>query len=339
MIKKSFLKILNLMMIIVLCSSCKISNKNNITNITNEVSLNSMLTKMPVFKDENHFYYAENGKILKDITNDIEIDKCSNAIISDIYYNNNFLYYTKQDDEKIDMIVCDTKDYNNKKVLFTITNSIGFGMGDDFIYVNNDDVYYYNYLNQILYKYQNDNLDKVLENVTSVTFNDDDIYYSTTEQKIFKTDFDLKNATEIFDSNNIKENVDEFLQRWIKTSFNEYSVIKDIAIYQGKVVFRFCGDLALNKGVLMYINGTKCDYFDFASVISYQLNGNSLVGYGSIYSESNENKIFITNINKSIVQNIKTYNYIYVSNGNLYYQVPYESNEDIWEIHNIALKK
>ena len=63
------------------------------------------------------------------------------------------------------------------------------------------------------------------------------------------------------------------------------------------------------------------------------------MGYGSIYSESNENKIFITNINKSIVQNIKTYNYIYVSNGNLYYQVPYESNEDIWEIHNIALKK
>ena len=40
-------------------------------------------------------------------------------------------------------------------------------------------------------------------------------------------------------------------------------------------------------------------------ILSYQLNGDSLVGQGSIYSKSNGNKIFITNINKNVVQDIK----------------------------------
>lgn len=71
-------------------------------------------------------------------------------------------------------------------------------------------------------------------------------------------------------------------------------------------------------------------------ILSYQLNGDSLVGQGSIYSKSNGNKIFITNINKNVVQDIK---HITIYNGNLYYQVPSESNSDIWEIHIIALKK
>lgn len=316
-----FIKILLLILMFINCVSCSCKdNTKRQDMINNEIKVNSLLTKMPYYNDNIHSFYAENGKILKDENNNIIIDTCDNEIISDVFYHNNILYYTKQDNEKITMLSVNTNDYSQKNILFIIDDINGFGMGDDFIYVYNNVIYYYNYYNNILYKYQNDYLTAVLENITSATFEKDNIYYADINQRIFKTDLSCSETTEIFNNNNVKNSKDDFLINWYQYNINDYSIIRDIAVYKNKIIFRICSDPAVDKGMMMCLDNGIVTYCNSALVQTYQINSNNIIAYGSL-KESKGNINFVMNLRKNKILNISPAKYFYVFNKIIYYQL------------------
>lgn len=335
--KNKAVNILILLMVLFICTACSFSNRKNID--VNENIANSILTKMPICANDKTCFIAENSKILRDTKNNIIIDECDDDIISDIYCDDDFLYYTKQNNKNIDVISVNLNDYDIKATVFTIEDCKNFGMGDDFIYATDNAIYYYNYIKHILYKYQDDTLLEILKNVTAVTFGEDNIYYADFTQTLYKADYDFSNPVKIFESTEIKNSQDEFLVNWQRTCLNQYSVIKDIAECNDKIIFRFCGDPAVDKGILMWVDVNGMNYNNFSSVQSYQISGEQIIAFGTVPDENISSKIFSTDFIQNKILKIEPTKYMYIADGIMYYQIKSKADSDIWNVKKYKLKR
>lgn len=303
--------------LIFITCSCSVNSKIR-TNENVSVSMNSMLTKMPVFIDNSYFYFAENGKILKDMNSGEIIDECNESIISNIYVYDDQLYYTKQDSEKIDMVLVDTNNYTYKTVLFSIDNNSDVDFGDGFIYCDNEILYYFSGSNQKLYRYKEGVYEEILDNITAVTF-DDNIYYADNSQTIYRTDKSFIEKEEIWNVDTIKSSTDNFMIDWCNRSYSEYSVIRDLSILDGQIIFRLCSDPALDRGLLIKIIDNGFSYCDFGSVKSYQYCNDKLIVYGAIYNKNGNKETWITDFYSNEMLNVDTKHNIYFYDKKLYF--------------------
>lgn len=305
-------------MCVVVCASCNMnSDINEVSSNSSESSMNSMLTLMPIYDDGNDIYYAEDEKHLKRITDNdkLTLDECNDQeLITNVYVNDKYIYYTKQDYEKSNIIYIDKTLPDIKEVLFSVPTESFIETTDGFVYAEHDTVYYYDGF-ETLYSYHDGEIQERLNNITSVIINEDDIYYADLEQALYRCDKNFANKEKIWDTDAIRNSSDKYLIDWRNRVLNEYSVIKNISIWNGKVLFTVNTDNALGSGLLVCLDGNEFVYAKSLTVSEYQQCGEKLIVYGS----KDKRGVFWTDFIKTKSLKTPASKYVYLANRNLYY--------------------
>ncbi len=249
---------------------------------------NLILTKIPICRDNEFLYYAENGKILKKkdgrgLTS--VIDSCAeNELIQDVYVDNQCIYYAKQNDEQTLLIGVDKNNTDNIQKQYTVKHK-AYSFGEDFICTNEHGIYYYSDANNVLYLFDDNDIYSQ-ENITCAFVGKEYVYYADTAGKIHKSDLNLKNSQEIWLLDAVRESDDEFLINWCNSNLNEYSVIKNIALREDRVIFTVCSNENIKNGLFCSIKSDGNDFWfeKNCAVDYYQFYGDSIYIKG-LYSD------------------------------------------------------
>lgn len=313
---------------VVVCTSCGTNSViNDVSRTPAESHMNSMLTLMPMYDDGNDIYYAEDAKYLQRITDNdkIALDECDDQeLITNVYVDDKYIYYTKQDYDKSNIIYIDKASPEIKEVLFSVPTEPFIDTADGFVYAEHDTVYYYDGF-ETLYSYHDGEVQERLNNITSVIINEDDIYYADSEQALYRCNKDFSNKEKIWDTDAVRNSSDEYLIDWRSRVLSEYSVIKNISVWNGKVLFTVNADNALGSGLLACLDGNEFVYAKSLTVSEYQQCGKKLVVYGS----KDKRGMYLTDFTKTKSLKTLASKYVYLENRNLYYNPISKNSGDI----------
>lgn len=317
-----------MLMCVVVCTSCSTNSEvNDVSSNSAESSMNSMLTLMPMYDDGSDIYYAEDEKHLKRITDNdkITLDECNDQeLITNVYVNDKYIYYTKQGYDKSNIIYIDKTSPEIKEVLFSVPTESFIETTDGFVYAENDTVYYYDGF-ETLYSYHDGEVQERLNNITSVIINEDDIYYADLEQTLYRCDKNFANKEKIWDTDAIRNSSDKYLIDWRDRVLSEYSVIKNISVWNEKVMFTVNADNAIGSGLLVCLDRNEFVYAKSLTVSEYQQCGEKLVVYGS----KDNRGLYLTDFTKTKSLKTPASKYVYLENGNLYYNPISANSGDI----------
>ena len=278
--------------------------------------VNSMLTTLPMFKDENGIYYAEEGKELKKKNGDNEtiLYACEDSeMIRDIYADDNFIYYAKERAMQNEIVISSVNktDLNDKQDLLTLPCHSTGSDGDNFVYAD-DGVYYFDIKDRMLYY----NGLQTIENVTGAVICDRIIYYAD-GSAIYSCKKDLSGSRLLWSKESMPENNDDstFARKYTSILQSELPEIRNLSVIGDRIYFTVSETFARN-GILtsIKIDGSETSYENDLWVYRYQIdNGN--IYFSTMYSDSV--KMFRLNEMPEPIDLAKVY--FYICDSDCYY--------------------
>lgn len=320
--KKIFYIVIILLMTLNACKMPTNTNGNFLNNIddNNCKRINTIMNLIPVYEDENNLYYAEEAKTLKKRDNngvDSILDACSeDELIGDICTDNQYIYYVKQNAAEVKIVRVSKNDVSDVQVVHQLSHG-EYTFGEDFIYVQNDVIYYYDSADYVIYIIKNDGIQTV-DDVTSAFIAEEGIYYADKSGNIYESDFYLKDIQEIWNIDAILQEKNEFVENWRETCMSEYTEITNLSLINDKLVFTLFADRNVKNGLLCAVDveDGSLSFDKNCTVDNYQISKDSMYFYGSYLSE---NGIYKYGLNEDIIPIKIDAERMYLSNGKIYF--------------------
>lgn len=323
--RKLFCIAIILLMTLSACEMPTNTNGNVLNNIddNNCKRINTIMNLIPVYEDENNLYYAEEGKTLKKRDNngvDSILDACSeDELIQDICTDNQYIYYIKQNATEVKIARVSKNDVSGAQEVYQFSHG-NYTFGEDFIYAQNDVIYYYDSADYILYIIKNDGIQTV-DDVTSAFIAEQEIYYADRTGNIYESDFHLKDVRGIWNIDAILQEKDDVIKNWIEVCMSEYTEITNLSLINDKLVFTLFAGRNVKNGLLCAVDveDGSLSFDKNCTVDNYQIRNNNMYFYGSCLSDNNRHGIYKYGLNEDIIPIEIDAERMYLSNGKIYF--------------------
>ena len=251
-------------------------------------NMNLQMTTLPICGDMEKVYYVgyDSGYMI-DINDKKEehiIEKDGEHSIFDIALTKNGILYNSVGFN--DYTICERDVNGDISKKFTISQQNVAWTGKDFIYAEEDNIYYFAFGDRVLYYFNNGEQEDVLNNVTAVCIGADYIYYGDGDGNICITDKQFSNTEVLWNKTQLES--DSTTSEFYKTTNSTDMIIKDVSVVGDTIRFIWGNAEPMGSGILIELN-TDGEYRvnNSIRVESYQYYKDNIIfsGYSLIENE------------------------------------------------------
>lgn len=257
--------------------------------------MNSQMTILPICGNMDKVYYAGyNRDDMIDINDENEdpiIEIGDNRSIFDIVTVGNSVFYNSVGFK--DYKIYEMNGDGGISERFTIDQEMALWSGKDFIFPEEDNIYYFAYGDRSLYCFCNGETKAVLNSVTAVCVGTDNIYYGDSNGNICVSDKQFSDVKILWNKSQLETDGGETAEFYKITNSGD-TIIKDISVIGDTIRFIYGNINSMGSGILIELNKDGEYYVNMdIRVESYQYYQDSIIFSGySLDEDDNVHGLF-----------------------------------------------